>query len=70
VTDYVARMYESGPDPWRIGEGFYEQRKRQILLGCLQRRDFLSHLFLPGCELFYRCGKLVNAVPHDREIER
>ena len=80
VTDYVARMYESGPDPWRIGEGFYEQRKRQILLGCLPEPRYAS-CFEPACGngelsvlLASRCDRLLAAdiasAPVDRAAAR
>lgn len=61
----LARMYDSGPDPWRIGEGFYEQRKRQILLDCLPEQRYAS-CFEPACGngelsvlLAERCDRLL-----------
>ncbi len=45
---YLHRMYDSGPDPWRIGEGFYEQRKRQLLVDCLIEPRYAS-CYEPAC---------------------
>ena len=63
--DYPAQMYAASPDPWRIGEGFYEQRKRQILLGCLPEPRYAS-CFEPACGngdlsvlLAERCDRLL-----------
>lgn len=64
-ADYPARMYDAHPDPWRIGEGFYEHRKRQILLGCLPEPRYAS-CFEPACGngdlsvlLAERCDRLL-----------
>jgi hypothetical protein len=57
--------YASGPDPWRIRHGFYESRKRDVLLSCLQRQRYDSG-FEPGCgegeltvRLAARCQRLL-----------
>ena len=69
-------MYDSGPDPWRIGEGVYEQRKRQILLGCLPAPRFAS-CFEPACGngdlsvlLAERCDRLLATDIASPAVER
>jgi hypothetical protein len=63
--DYIARMYASSPDPWRIGEGFYERRKRDVLLSCLPAERY-RNAFEPACaggeltvRLAERCDRLL-----------
>lgn len=46
--DYFVEMYERNPDPWAISGGWYEQRKRAVLLAVLPRRRF-RRVFEPGC---------------------
>ena len=72
----MARMYDTGPDPWRIGEGFYEQRKRQILLGCLPEPRYAS-CFEPACGngdltvlLAERCDRLLAVDIAPPAVER
>jgi SAM-dependent methyltransferase len=62
--------YASGPDPWRISHGFYERRKRDVLLGCLPRERYRSG-FEPGCaegeltaRLAERCDRLLAVDYH------
>jgi 16S rRNA A1518/A1519 N6-dimethyltransferase RsmA/KsgA/DIM1 with predicted DNA glycosylase/AP lyase activity len=62
--------YASGGDPWRIGQGFYERRKRALVLDALPRERFES-AFEPGCaegeltvELAGRCRHLLAADYH------
>ncbi|MDQ2836488.1 MAG: nodulation S family protein [Actinomycetota bacterium] len=45
---YLEGMYAANADPWQIGNGWYEQRKRELLLGCLPRQRYRS-AFEPGC---------------------
>jgi hypothetical protein len=73
--EYVEQMYASGDDPWRIGSGFYEQRKRQILLSCLPRPRY-DHGFEPGCAagelsvlLAERCNQLLAADVAARAVQ-
>jgi len=74
--DYPARMYDSGPDPWRISEGFYEQRKRQILLSCLPEPRY-AHCFEPACGngelsvlLAGRCDRLLACDIAEPAVDR
>ena len=62
--------YATGPDPWRISQGFYERRKRDVLLSCLPRERYRSG-FEPGCaegdltvRLAERCDQLLAADYH------
>lgn len=64
---YLRGMYASGEDPWRIDVGWYEQRKRELVLGCLPRERYDS-AFEPGCaggtltrRLAGRAGRLLAA---------
>ncbi len=64
---YLNGMYATGTDPWRIEHGWYEQRKRRLVLGCLPRQRY-RYAFEPGCsggtltrELARRCDKLLAA---------
>jgi len=74
--DYPARMYASGPDPWRISEGFYEARKRQILLSCLPEPRYV-HCFEPACgngelsvQLAGRCDRLLACDIAEPAVDR
>lgn len=65
LPPYVAQMYASEVDPWRISEGFYEHRKRQIVLDCLPEPRY-RHAFEPACAngelsvlLAERCDRLL-----------
>ncbi len=67
LPPYVAQMYAAAEDPWRISEGHYEHRKRQILLSCLPEPRY-AHAFEPGCAngelsvlLAGRCDRLLAA---------
>jgi LmbE family N-acetylglucosaminyl deacetylase len=46
--DYFDALYAETADPWGLGERFYEQRKRAVLLATLPRRRF-RRAFEPGC---------------------
>ncbi|MCU1689785.1 MAG: LmbE family protein [Jatrophihabitantaceae bacterium] len=46
--DYFADMYERNPDPWGISGGWYEQRKRAVVMAALPRQRF-RRVFEPGC---------------------
>jgi SAM-dependent methyltransferase len=45
---YLNGMYATGADPWQIESSWYEQRKRDLVLGCLPRQHYRSG-FEPGC---------------------
>jgi SAM-dependent methyltransferase len=62
---YFDALYEEAEDPWGLGDRFYEQRKREILLSALPRRSF-ARAFEPGCatgeltvRLAERCAEVV-----------
>lgn len=67
LPPYLAQMYAAAEDPWRISEGYYEHRKRQILLSCLPEPRY-ANAFEPGCAngelsvlLAGRCDQLLAA---------
>jgi len=73
---YLQRMYDAAPDPWRVGEGWYEQRKRQILVACLPERRYRS-CFEPACGngelsvlLADRCDRLLAGDLVDSAVAR
>lgn len=75
-ADYLRRLYDAGPDPWRIGEGWYEQRKRQLLLACLPEQRYHS-CFEPACGngelsvlLADRCDRLLAGDLVEPAVER
>ena len=47
-ADYFARLYSESDDPWRISLGWYERRKRALLMASLPHERF-SVVFEPGC---------------------
>lgn len=62
---YFERLYAADPDPWKIGRGWYEQRKRAILLSLLPKARYRLALE-PGCgngeltaRLRERCDQVV-----------
>ncbi|MET9533263.1 SAM-dependent methyltransferase [Streptomyces sp. NPDC006649] len=62
---YFDRMYAGAPDPWRLGERWYEQRKYALTVASLPRRRYRS-AFEPGCsvgaltaQLAGRCDRLL-----------
>lgn len=67
LPTYLAGMYAAAEDPWRISEGFYEHRKRQLLLSCLPEPRY-ANAFEPACAngelsvlLAGRCDRLLAA---------
>ncbi len=62
---YFERMYGESVDPWLISDGWYEQRKRALVLAALPLPRF-SVIFEPGCSngeltvlLAARCDRLI-----------
>ncbi len=62
---YFDRLYRASADPWRLGESWYERRKRALTVACLTRPRFGS-AFEPGCAtglltelLAPRCDRLL-----------
>ena len=46
--DYFDELYVRNPDPWAISGGWYEQRKRAMVMAALPRTRF-RRVFEPGC---------------------
>ncbi|HST47397.1 PIG-L family deacetylase [Jatrophihabitans sp.] len=46
--DYFPSIYRSTADPWSFESGWYERRKRSVLLAALPRQRF-RRTFEPGC---------------------
>jgi SAM-dependent methyltransferase len=64
-ADYFARLYDEAPDPWRISTGWYERRKRALVLAALPQ-EHVALAFEPGCsngeltvQLAGRCDRLI-----------
>jgi hypothetical protein len=62
---YFAELYAGAEDPWRISTGWYERRKRDLVLAALPRERFAVAVE-PGCSngelsvlLAGRCDRLV-----------
>ncbi|MEO9239171.1 MAG: class I SAM-dependent methyltransferase [Jatrophihabitantaceae bacterium] len=75
-TGYLDRLYRDDDDPWQLADGFYEKRKRDLLLASLDRTRFRSG-FEPGCsigllslQLAQRCDALLASDYHPRAVER
>ncbi|UQX88831.1 nodulation S family protein [Jatrophihabitans telluris] len=73
---YLDTMHSAGPDAWHIADGFYESRKRQLLLACLPKPRF-DYGFEPGCangeltvQLAERCSRLLAADYHPEAVRR
>ena len=47
-TEYFDRLYEAKPDPWNISQGWYEERKRNLVMAALPRRRYELGAE-PGC---------------------
>lgn len=47
-TEYFVDLYSRDRDPWGISAGWYEQRKRALLLAALPRARY-RRAFEPGC---------------------
>jgi hypothetical protein len=64
-AEYFQRLYDESTDPWRISDGWYEQRKRALVLAALPLPRFAIG-FEPGCSngeltvlLAGRCDRLI-----------
>lgn len=64
---YLQTLYDSGDDPWQISVGFYEHRKRCLLLESLTQQRY-ARAFEPGCAsgeltaaLAQRCDSVLAA---------
>ena len=75
-ADYFAQLYADSDDPWRISTGWYEQRKRALLMASLPRERF-SIGFEPGCnngeltvQLASRCDRLIAWDVVDTALDR
>jgi SAM-dependent methyltransferase len=65
LQPYFEALYARHPDPWRVGDRWYEVRKRKLLLAALPRARF-SYAYEPGCgngeltvELAARCDRVL-----------
>jgi SAM-dependent methyltransferase len=65
VLAHFEALYGASDDPWRVRESWYEQRKRALLLACLDRPLYRS-AYEPGCgngemsaALAQRCTRLL-----------
>jgi SAM-dependent methyltransferase len=73
--EYFDGLYAGDADPWGIEAGWYEQRKRALVLAALPRPRY-ERAFEPGCasgalsiELAARCDELVCWDPAARAVE-
>lgn len=48
--DYLNDLYAASEDPWHLRSGWYSDRKRSVVLGCLPRARYVKTLEL-GCEV-------------------
>ena len=76
TADYFAELYRAADDPWRLGDSWYEQRKRALTMAALPRERFRS-AFEPGCAvglltelLARRCDRLLAADIAAEPLER
>ena len=74
--DYFRRLYAESDDPWLIGRGWYEQRKRDLVLAALPQPHY-GTVFEPGCSngeltvaLAARCDRLIAWDVVDAAITR
>ncbi|SDJ47909.1 Nodulation protein S (NodS) [Frankineae bacterium MT45] len=75
-AEYFTQLYADSDDPWRIADGWYEHRKRAVILASLPRERF-AVAFEPGCsngeltiELASRCDRLIAWDVVDAAVER
>lgn len=73
--EYFDELYARDADPWGIEAGWYEERKRAVVLASLPRPRY-ARCFEPGCAsgalsvgLAQRCDELVCRDPADRAVE-
>jgi trans-aconitate methyltransferase len=60
---YFADMYAAEPDPWRLSERWYEQRKYALTLAMLPRPTY-RHAFEPGCSVGVLTEHLTHRCEH------
>jgi SAM-dependent methyltransferase len=67
---YLDAMYRASTDPWHLASGWYETRKRALIMAALPRERFRSG-FEPGCSvgeltalLAPRCDRLLSVDAH------
>lgn len=73
--EYFDGLYAADADPWGIEAGWYEERKRAVVLAALPRPRY-ARVFEPGCasgalstELAGRCDELVCWDPAARAVD-
>ncbi|GAA4924500.1 nodulation protein S (NodS) [Actinomycetospora succinea] len=74
-SEYFDGLYAADADPWGIERGWYEERKRAVVLAALPRPRY-ERAFEPGCAggalsvaLAPRCDELVCWDPAARAVE-
>ena len=60
---YFARMYAGSPDPWALRSRWYEQRKRDVTIACLDRPRY-RRAFEPGCSIGVLTAALAQRCDH------
>jgi SAM-dependent methyltransferase len=75
TIDMFTELYADNDDPWHIDHGWYEQRKRALLMASLPRQRF-DIILEPGCgsgalsiDLASRCQRLIACDIAPRAIE-
>ncbi|WP_426112526.1 SAM-dependent methyltransferase [Massilia sp. PWRC2] len=65
ASAHFEALYAASDDPWQVRASWYEQRKRAVLLACLDRPHY-QRVFEPGCgngelsaALLPRCQQLL-----------
>lgn len=73
-VDHLNAQYAASEDPWHTQRGWYEQRKRDLVLASLPRQRYNS-AFEPGCSvgeltarLAERCDALLAADLHPAAV--
>jgi SAM-dependent methyltransferase len=71
---YFDELYKRSDDPWKLREGWYENRKRALTLALLPRPRY-RNAFEPGCangeltaELAVRCDALLAVDLHETAV--
>ncbi|GAA4875287.1 class I SAM-dependent methyltransferase [Actinomycetospora straminea] len=74
-SEYFDELYAADADPWGIERGWYEERKRAVVLAALPRPRY-ARAFEPGCAggslsvpLAARCDELVCWDPAQRAVD-
>jgi hypothetical protein len=60
---YFVDMYAESPDPWRLSERWYEQRKYALTVAMLPKPGY-RHAFEPGCSVGVLTEHLTHRCEH------